>query len=146
MKFACYRLAAATVLVMLSLLHLLTPLVIQAQALHMAVTIPFEFYVGNEKFPAGDYKIMQQGVPGGSALLILGEHKSNPIVLTTPITNSHPNRNTLVVFNKYAGNLFLSEAHWYGTDIARKLPMSSFELELAKSFTPERVVAAERNR
>jgi hypothetical protein len=145
MNYAYRRLAVATAVATVSLLYLIAPTAVQAQSLQMTVKIPFDFYVGDEKLPAGDYKIMQQGIAGSSALLILGQNKSHPLVLTTPITNRYPDRNTSIIFNKYAGDMFLSEAHWRGADIGRKLPASALERELAKTSTPERVVAAGRN-
>ena len=145
MKSVYNRLAVAIALAVLGLAYLIVPVPAHAQSLQMKVTIPFEFYVGQKKLPAGNYTIMQQ--PGtNSGLLVLGEHQSHPFILTTPITNAHPERNTAVIFNKYADELFLSEAHWKGVETGRRLPMSPLELELAKSITPERIVAGTRNR
>ena len=143
MNHTYHRLVMATAVAMVGLLYLIVPAAVQAQSRQLTVKIPFEFYVGDQKFPAGDYKIMQQ--PTSSVLLIVGEYKSQRWILTTPITNPHPDRNASIVFNRYAGDMFLSEAHWSGSDIARKLPVSSIELALAKTTTPERVVAASKN-
>jgi hypothetical protein len=140
MNHAYHRLVGATATATVGLLYLIVPMAVQAQSLQMTVKIPFEFYAGEQKFPAGDYKIMQQSIAGGSALLILGENKSRQLV-TTPTTNPHTDRNTSIIFNKYAGDMFLAEAHWRGVDIGRKFLMSSLELALAKRITPERVVA-----
>jgi hypothetical protein len=145
MKFAYDRLTVAIALATVGLLYLIGPTPVAAQSSQMTVSIPFEFYVGDQKLPAGDYKIMQQPGTGTSVLWILGQHVSHSAIFTTPTTNRHPNRNTSIVFNKYAGDMFLSEAHWRGADIGRKLPMSTIELDLARNITPERVVTAGKN-
>jgi hypothetical protein len=145
MNHAYHRLIVATAVATVGLLYLIVPTVVQAQSRLMTVKIPFEFYVGDQKFPAGAYKIMQLPTTSSSVLLISGEHKSQRWILTTPVTNPHPDRNTSIVFNRYAGDMFLSEAHWRGYDTGRKVPGSSLERELAKTTTPERVVAASKN-
>ena len=45
---------------------------IQAQSMQMTVNIPFEFYVGDNKLPAGNYQIMQQTITGTSTKLMPG--------------------------------------------------------------------------
>jgi hypothetical protein len=145
MKSGYQRLAATIAVATLGLVYLVVPTPVQAQSMQMTVNIPFEFYVGDKKLPAGEYKIMQQSSTGTSTLLIVGEHKSYPFVQTIPVTNPQPGRNTSIIFNKYANDLFLSEAHWRGTEVGRKLLASPRELELARNFALQRVVNAGRN-
>ena len=40
-----------------------TPTMVQAQSAGMRVNIPFDFYVGSQRFPAGPYTVLHQTDP-----------------------------------------------------------------------------------
>src|ERR1051326_4095637 len=103
---------------------------VQAQANHIQLkaNIPFDFYVGDKKLPAGNY-IMTQ--PAIGALWVIGDHGSTPI-FTTGVTIRGRNTEPMLVFNKYTpGQLFLSEVRWSGNPMASKVQQSELEQEIA---------------
>jgi hypothetical protein len=145
MKNVYHRLAVATTLTIVVSWCLIVPAAGHAQPLEMTVRIPFDFYVADQKYPAGDYKIQQKAITGITTLVIMGQRTPNRFILTMPVTNPHPERETSLIFNKYGADLFLSEAHWRGAELGHKLQVSPLERELARSLTPERVAAGGKN-
>jgi hypothetical protein len=114
----------------------------QSNDVEMKINIPFDFYIGSKKLPAGNYRLTQPA-HANSAVFISGEHGATP-VLTTPATNHGGSMAASVVFNKYADEVFMSEVRWPGSAISRRLPQSPMEIRLARNVAAERVIAAGR--
>jgi hypothetical protein len=105
------------------------------------VAIPFNFVVGSQSFPAGEYtvtpfshnaKVLQ--TPSGKALTI--------IHLPFPAESREANVTPKLVFTQYAGIYFLDQVWGTGNESGRQLLKSSVEIQLAKeSQEPGRPVA-----
>jgi hypothetical protein len=74
------------------------------------VEIPFEFMVGDVRFPAGRYGLDRCEVPGMLRLRRAGEHTSG--VLVQAIPGQHSNSPRELIFYCHRGSYFL--AHVYG--------------------------------
>ncbi len=134
-----HTLTRAWALIALAVMYLTNSGAVQAQSTAVKANVPFAFYVGDQKLPAGQYRLTQP-MPG--VLYVAGDEGSIQI-LSIPADNR--DGKTMLIFTKYGTDqLFLSEVRW--TDGARKIPQSRSELELAKTVTPERVIAAATNR
>jgi hypothetical protein len=79
----------------------------------IAVHVPFDFYVQNQKMPAGDYVIESASPRSAQSTLIFREKngKSKKILMTIPIEINilrNPSDPTLL-FNRYKNEYFLAE-------------------------------------
>jgi hypothetical protein len=85
------------------------------QTLNVKAHIPFEFVVGNETLPAGDYAV-RSALSSGEALMIQNAETS---ISTLRLANVvRPKRNKTearLVFHRYGQNYFLREV-WQGGD------------------------------
>ena len=144
MKYVIARAWALVATFTLLCVTLATGVQAQTADTQIKINIPFDFYVGSKKLPAGNYRLTQpaQTTP---ALIVSGEHSSTS-VLTSPTTNRYPTQPTVIVFNKYTDRLFMSEVRLAGYGIGRKLAPSAMELELARNAVAERVLAAGKSR
>ena len=112
---------------------------IQAQTITMRITIPFDFYVGSSVFPAGTYEAWRSGT--GDAVTITDRKGHAAFV----VTNGNPRRNgaesSEMVFNGYDNKYFLGEIRWSGYPVARSLPKTKLEQELAHNAAGARTLS-----
>jgi hypothetical protein len=102
-----------------------------AQLNNVKVTVPFEFQVGNQILPAGQYSFTQFAGPG-----LIIENAQGPgaaVALTSSVGgNSSEAKQPHLLFNKYGDKYFLVEAWLRYSDTGRKLPASPAEIEMAR--------------
>ena len=143
MKHATSRVLVTMAVVMMTSLTIVTDAEAQTNQVQLKANIPFDFYVGDKRLPAGNYLVTQ---PGKGALWVIGDRGSTPI-FTTPVTNRNGKKDAVLVFNKYTEDqLFLSEVRWEGDYMASKLRQSSLELEIAGNVPAQRIIAAIKSR
>jgi len=144
MKYASARIskivAALAAVALLSI-----PTVVQAQSGGMKVNVPFEFYIGDQKFPAGLYAVWRNH-NNASVVQVSDRNGHNSIIVTIPITSRLENAAGQLVFNRYGDNHFLSEVRWTGSDSGGQFPKSSVERRLAKNIATEQVATTNTNR
>jgi hypothetical protein len=117
----------------------INPHVAHAQSEALVAEIPFDFYVGTLKLPAGQYTVKAQADPA-----LLRVYDGNGHVSLTYSNGVHRPGGTLrseMLFNRYGDQYFLSEVRWTGYSVARQLLKSPFETEIAKDSAPPRVIA-----
>jgi hypothetical protein len=123
------------VLKIFSMLSLFVPLAagsVYAQSdLRLKVNIPFEFSVGNEALPAGEYTVrhMFRGVlviqnADGSATKIFSTNGAS--ASKTPYESS-------LVFHRYGDEYFLSKIWTSGNDTGREIFKSRAEREIIRA-------------
>ena len=104
----------------------------QAQQVRVKAEIPFDFVVGNQVLPAGEYAVVPEG--NAQALWIRSDQaKESAMTLTIACTNSGPATSSRLVFHSLGGRYFLSEIWAQGYDQGRQLPKSGMEVQLAKN-------------
>jgi hypothetical protein len=112
---------------------------VQAQTITMRITIPFEFYVGSSVLPAGTYDVWRSGT--GDAVTITDRKGHSAFV----VTNGNPRRDgaegSEMVFNGYDNKYFLGEIRWSGYPVARSLPKTKLEQELAHNSLGPRTLS-----
>jgi hypothetical protein len=113
------------------------PGVIQAQSKAIKANIPFGFYVGDTKLPAGTYMVRMHG----DTMQITDDAGHIASVLSNAILNRDLDRESRMVFNRYGETWFLSEVRWQEYGAARGLNRTPGELELARTLPVQRVVA-----
>src|SRR5437016_12975198 len=120
MKYASAR--VFTVVATMAAVALLSiPTVVQAQSGRMKVNVPFEFYIGDQKFPAGLYE-MWRSHNDASVVQVSDRNGHNSVILTIPITRRFENPAGQLVFTRYGGYPFLSEVRWMGSASGGQFP------------------------
>jgi hypothetical protein len=122
------------VLTIVATLSLLLTLAIAGSAIAAArlrANIPFDFTVGKDKLPAGQYTVDGTIVQG--CLLIKAEDRSKSAFTSVfgGQSSGKPSRSKLV-FHRYGSQYFLSQVWDEGSTEAMQLPESRAERELAK--------------
>jgi len=120
--------AAAMAVTMLAVVSV--PVVAHAQAV-MKVTIPFDFYVGSQSFPAGDYQVQVSN----AYVKVFDAKGHSSFALTTPVANRGAigDGNGQLVFSRYDSYYFLSEVRRGGYSTAQGLTPSHLEVQTAKN-------------
>lgn len=109
-----------------------------AQSNNKLVTadVPFDFIVGNQAMPAGEYRVKPVSEMG-NGLAILGEDASHSAIrLTNAIEPDNNKTHARLVFRRYGERYFLAEV-WNGTDsngreLARSRQERAIQRELAR--------------
>jgi hypothetical protein len=125
-QFAAF--AVAMIMVMLTVVSI--PAVVYAQS-EMKVTIPFDFYIGSQRFPAGNYIVEVTNM----YVRVSDREGHNAYALTNAVDN--PESRTLkagkLLFTRYDNYFFLSEVRRAGYTAAHGLIRSHLEAQIAKS-------------
>lgn len=122
----------------------LSPAATHAAPVVAIVNIPFDFYVGAGKLPAGRYMVSHLSDP--AVLRVYDGEGHVSVSFSIGISTSSTSNDAHLVFNRYGDQYFLSEVYWPGSSVARQLLKSSIETQIAKNSKPESVVAATNNK
>jgi hypothetical protein len=111
-----------------------TPLVIK-------VNIPFEFFVGDQTFPAGDYSLVQPL----QHFLALRDARGRTIAsaFTSGLESSAVTATSKLRFNSVAGQNVLSEVWQQDSRLGQKLYATKTHNNIAKRHSPEARETAE---
>jgi hypothetical protein len=128
----------------LSLGLLLAVSAAQAQEMRVKANIPFDFAVGKQILPAGEYTLVTEGSSSDAVVIRSDDSKSAILSLTHACSSSRRSDKTKLVFHTLAGRYFLSEIWTEGNERGRQLPKSKMEVQLAKNgdLSGEFVLAA----
>jgi hypothetical protein len=119
-------------MMMLGMFVVLTAGIGHAQYEHqiMAVKIPFDFSIGKQSFPAGEYTLKRSL----QHTMLLRNQRGQ--VLTSIATNSVESReaprSVKVVFNGYSGRYFLGQIWEAGNSNGQQVIKSPVEIEIAR--------------
>ena len=115
----------------------------QAQT-NVKADIPFDFVVGNQSMPAGEYTVAAQAFGSPAVLIREANGKAAVVSITNACVSSNPSDKTKLVFHRLAGQYFLSQIWTEGNSSGRELRRSSVEMHLAKNSdkSGELIVAA----
>jgi hypothetical protein len=108
----------------------------QAQETRVKASIPFDFVVGNQVLPGGDYMVVTQGSGNEAILIRSDDNKAVSLSLTYACASLNPSDKTKLVFHSLAGRYFLSQIWVEGNTRGRELPRSKVETHLAKNNNP----------
>jgi hypothetical protein len=111
-----------------------------AQTIHLKTDVPFKFIVGRTTFPAGQYELLSTGI-GDNVLMIRSlNSKDAALVLSNLSESREVSAQTKLVFHRYGQRYFLAEVWMIGDNASRRVQASSWEVEVAKDFSMEKVV------
>ena len=106
---------------------------VRAQENVVKANIPFDFVVGNQVLPAGEYLVTAQGSANEAILIRSTDSKSAAMTLTFGCASANPSKDTKLVFHTVGGRYFLSQVWAQGYSQGRELRKSSAEIEMAKN-------------
>jgi hypothetical protein len=114
----------------------------QAQRVRVKADIPFDFAVGNQVLPAGEYQVIPTGGSLQTLLIRASESTDTAAVITFACSDAKRTDTTKLVFHVVGGRYFLSQIWTEGYEQGRQLPKSKMETQLAKNSTTEELFLA----
>ena len=121
---------------------LLLATAVHAQSTYVTASVPFDFVVADQTYPAGDYavkSISNTGVP----ILIRNSDKAEGLALSVACSSVKPSTTTKLVFHRMGGQYFHYQVWQEGNTIGREFRLSKTEKQLARnSSQPEIVIVA----
>jgi len=113
----------------------------QAQETRVKASIPFDFVVGNQILPAGEYMVSSLGSTNEALVIRSDDSKTAILSLTNSCSSSKPSDTSKLVFHRLSGRYFLSQVWAEGNSGGRQLPQSRIEVQLAKNYNARDEVA-----
>jgi len=106
-----------TMLMFIVALALATAAVSNAQSSNQKIIadVPFEFVVGAQSMPAGEYAARAATAQDNTLMIQSADGKRAAIRLTNPIRSNRERSNARLVFHRYGEQYFLAEV-WSGAD------------------------------
>ena len=104
----------------------------------LKASIPFDFRVGSQSLPAGEYTV----VPKSPMIVVIQSkdgHRSAAAQSNAVQANQSPADGKLI-FQRYGALYFLSQIWTPGEDVGRKLPKSGVEQEVAGGTSPSETI------
>ena len=114
-----------------------------AQSTNVTASVPFDFVVADQAYPAGDYAVKSLNNSGVPILIRNSDQAENGIALSTSCSSGKPSTTTKLVFHRMGGQYFLYQVWQEGNTIGREFRLSKTEKQLARnSSQPEIVIVA----
>ena len=108
---------------------------LQAGSVVLTANIPFEFTVGKNVMPAGEYRITR-AMNGANWLAISNRDGKRTDTFASPISGSEAgSQRASLVFNRFGDQYFLHKVVAYATGVVAEIPASAKEKELKKMAT-----------
>ena len=105
----------------------------------LKVKVPFNFTVGTQTFPAGEYSLKPLLPHTMSLRNQAGQVLTN--INTNSVESTDVPKSVKLVFNGYDGRYFLAQIWKEGDNIGRELTKSPAEIEMATKYSPGQQIA-----
>ena len=105
----------------------------------LKVRVPFNFTVGTQTFPAGEYSLKPLLPHTMSLRNQAGQILTN--INTNSVESTDVPKSVKLVFNGYDGHYFLAQIWKEGDNIGRELTKSPAEVEMATKYSPGQQIA-----
>ena len=104
----------------------------------IAIHVPFDFYIQNQKLTAGDYVVQSASLQSAQPILVFRQKdgKARKIVMTIPteINNGQTLDNPTMLFNRYGNGYYLAEISNPWEKRVFEIPRTKAEKSLARNF------------
>ncbi len=132
-----------------SILFVLTALLMataaQAQQTNIKASVPFDFVVGNQAYPAGDYSVKSLSENGVPILIHNDQESLKGIALSNTCTSLRASGATKLVFHRLGDRYFLYQVWTQGNSAGREFRMSKTEVQLAQLLPKTELVIVASN-
>ncbi|MGH9508300.1 MAG: hypothetical protein ACRD2Q_00805 [Terriglobales bacterium] len=110
-------------------------------------TVPFDFAVGADVLPAGEYSV-QPALSDRSDRILLRSRDGRTVttIFAVPVKSQQASSQTTLVFKRYGDRYFLSQIWTQGSTVGREVPASSAEQEARKQSEAKLAVIAAREK
>jgi hypothetical protein len=100
----------------------------------MKADIPFDFRVGSQSLPAGEYTV----VPKSPVMVVIQskDGRRSSVAQSNAVQANQTSADGKLIFNRYGEYQFLSQIWTPGEEVGRKLIQSSSEQEVAAGGAP----------
>jgi hypothetical protein len=105
----------------------------------LKVKVPFNFTVGTQTFPAGEYSLKPLLPHTMSLRNQAGQVLTN--INTNSVESTDAQKSMKLVFDGYDGHYFLAQIWKEGDNIGRELTKSPAEIEMATKYSPGQQIA-----
>ena len=102
-----------------------------AQSPALTGVVPFDFYIGDKLFPAGEYKILPLG--NANAIRVYDNRGNSAFVMTIALNENRSINQSRLVFRQYGSAAFLTGVYWEGYRTGRDLVTSDTERKVAQN-------------
>jgi hypothetical protein len=103
------------------------------------VNVPFDFIVGGQTLPAGQYRVEQRFIPD-VVVINSADHTRGAIVIGPGLQSVAAQKDGKLVFHRYGNTYFLTEV-WGPGNYGRQIPKTRRERELAaRGLPPDRTI------
>src|SRR5215468_5004444 len=109
---------------------LLLATAVRAQSTNVAASVPFDFVVADQAYPAGDYAVKSLGDTGVPILIRNNDRAEKGIALSTSCSSTKPSTTTKLVFHRMGDQYFLYQVWQEGSTTGREFPLSKTEIRL----------------
>ena len=108
---------------------------VRAQSnLRLKATVPFDFVVGNERFPAGEYSVLAHTTAQGVLVIRNKDEKTSLITLTHLAQRPFPTGEAMLLFRRFEDQYFLYQVWTSGESSGYELPKSRTERMIEKDL------------
>ena len=94
---------------------------------NISVDVPFDFYVGDKRMPAGRYTVKRAVKDTNRTLVVAGDREGERAAATTAPVAGREARQSALVFHRYGGEYFLRSARTVGETEGREFNESKLE-------------------
>jgi hypothetical protein len=108
----------------------------QSLATQIRANIPFDFSVGDQKLPAGEYSIGRENQQTGDTFVRISsiDGRANAMLSTIPVETLHAKDNGTLVFHQYGNQYFLFQVWPADSTTGRSLSKSRGEREIQRNL------------
>jgi hypothetical protein len=131
--------------ILFALTVLLMATAAQAQQTSVRADVPFDFVVGNQAYPAGEYalkSLLGNGVPIRVENL---QGETSKVVLSEACTSNKAATSTRLVFHRVGDSYFLYQIWQQGNTWGREFPVSRAERQIAQNHEKTELVIVAAN-
>lgn len=118
--------------ILFSLTVLLMASAAQAQQTYVKANIPFDFVVGDQAFPAGEYSVKSLSENGIPVLIDNSEQSAKGVALTNTCTAARASETTKLIFHQVGNRYFLYQVWTHGNAAGREFRIGKTEVQLAQ--------------
>ena len=117
----------------------------RAQSTNVTASVPFDFVVADQAYPAGDYAVKSISETGIPILIRNSDQAEKGLVLSVPCSSVKPSTTTKLVFHSMGGQYFLYQVWQEGNTIGREFRLSKTEKQLARNSSKSEIVIVAAN-
>jgi hypothetical protein len=106
-----------------------------AQSINVGSNVPFDFVVGKQVLPAGQYSLQSIEQAPDALTIRNREARVSGLTMTHRCEKLNPAAKTVLVFHRLGDQYFLSEVWVAGSSRGITIPQSPLEIQMAKNHT-----------